>query len=117
MHRSLAIAGILGAWLSVAAPSAPGALIARYSFESLDGGRVIDSSGLGNDGILHGSLSPDAGPSGLAARFDGDGYIEIPASAGIDLGAGSQMTLIFSLKRNNDLAGCYRRGVPELNLC
>ena len=114
--QPLATAGLLVTWLGVAAPATEGALIARYSFESLAGGLVTDSSGLGNDGILHGSLAPDAGPSGMAAHFQGGGYIEIPASAGIDLGAGCQMTLIFSLKRDNALAGCYQRGVPELNL-
>lgn len=96
--------------------SVPADLIARYSFETLANGVVTDTSGRGNDGVVHGTLSLDAGVVGNAARFDGGGYVEIPASAGIDLGSGSQMTWIFSMKRDNALGGCYQRGVPEMNL-
>lgn len=104
------------ACLTIGVPSAPADLIARYSFESLANGVVTDSSGNGNDAIVHGTLSLDPGVAGNSARFDGGGYLEVPASAGIDLGSGSQMTWVFSLKRNNALGGCYTRGIPEMNL-
>ncbi len=104
------------AWAGVGTGSAFANLIAQYSFESLIGGVVADTSGLGNDGIVHGSLALDAGVVGQAVRFDGNSYIEIPSSAGINLGEGSQLTLIFSMRRDNTLAGCYQRGIAELEL-
>lgn len=104
------------AWAGVGAGSAFADLIVHYSFESLSGGMVGDTSGLGNHGIVHGSLALDAGVAGQAVRFDGNGYIEIPSSAGVNLGDGSQLTLIFSVRRDNALAGCYRRNIPELEL-
>lgn len=104
------------AWAGVGAGSAFADLIVDLSFESLSGGMVGDTSGLGNHGIVHGSLALDAGVAGQAVRFDGNGYIEIPASAGVNLGDGSQLTLIFSVRRDNALAGCYRRNIPELKL-
>lgn len=101
------------AFLGATPRSAVADLIAKYSFESMANGTVTDTSGKGNDGIVHGSLSLDLGVSGQAARFDGGGYVEVPASAGIDLGSGSRMTWIVSLKRDNALAGCYERNIPS----
>ena len=54
--------------------------VVDYTFEDISNGFVHDSSGNSLDGIVHGNLSQERGVVGEAARFNGDGYIEIPKS-------------------------------------
>ncbi len=49
----------------------------RYDFASVDGSRVPDRSGLGNDGEV---VGPALHGKGGGAHFDGKSYIEVPKS-------------------------------------
>lgn len=52
-------------------------LVACYTFESLEGGSVLDGSGASNDGVAYG-VSLAEGVEGLAGSFDGTAAISIP---------------------------------------
>ena len=64
-------------------PAPPG-LVGWWAGE----GNASDSAGT-NNGALHGGMSFVAGEAGQAFNFDGSsGYVEMPASAGLNVGAG-----------------------------
>lgn len=70
-------------------------LVARYSFERLDGNRLPDLSGKGNDLIVQGTVTLAPGKVGQAVHISKDGYPQAPLSPSLELGAGAtaEMTL------------------------
>jgi prepilin-type N-terminal cleavage/methylation domain-containing protein len=55
-------------------------MVGRWNFEKIEGGKVIDTSGYGNDGVVYGAtVVPGLEQLGNALSFDGTGYISIPA--------------------------------------
>ena len=56
-------------------------LVGSWRFE----GDATDASPYGNDGELAGGATFGAGPSGQAVALGGDGYVEVPHSASLDL--------------------------------
>ena len=68
-------------------PAPPG-LVGWWAGES----NANDSAGT-NNGALYGGMSFAAGEAGQAFKFNGgSGYVEMPASAGLDVGAGAGLT-------------------------
>ena len=69
------------------APAPPG-LVGWWAGE----GNASDSGGT-NNGALHGGMSFAAGEAGQAFSFNGSsGYVEMPASASLNVGAGAGLT-------------------------
>ncbi|MEI7938094.1 MAG: LamG-like jellyroll fold domain-containing protein [Verrucomicrobiota bacterium] len=68
-------------------PAPPG-LVGWWAGES----NANDSAGT-NNGALYGGMSFASGEAGQAFKFNGgSGYVEMPASAGLDVGAGTGLT-------------------------
>ena len=61
-------------------------MVGRWNFEKIEEGKVIDTSGYGNDGVVHGAtLVPGLEQLGNALNFDGvDDYVEISDSPSLD---------------------------------
>ncbi|MHC1571515.1 MAG: LamG-like jellyroll fold domain-containing protein [Methanosarcinales archaeon] len=60
-------------------------LVAEWHFDEGTGNIAHDSSGNGNDGVIHGATWVD-GKFGKALRLDGvDDYVEVPDSAGLGI--------------------------------
>jgi Concanavalin A-like lectin/glucanases superfamily/Right handed beta helix region len=67
-------------------------LVASFGFGERSGARVLDGSGLGNDGRIRGAHRIRGGKHGRALYFDGDrDYVSVPDSRSLDLSRG--MTL------------------------
>lgn len=66
-------------------------LIARYGFEMLDNGRIVDLSGKGNDLLAQGKLSLAPGKVGRAVVISKEGYPQAAFSPSLELGG--EMTL------------------------
>jgi hypothetical protein len=67
-------------------------LVASYGFGERSGARILDGSGLGNDGRIHGAHRIRAGEHGRALYFDGNrDYVSVSDSRSLDLSGG--MTL------------------------
>lgn len=58
--------------------------ILYYNFEDISQG-VIDLSGNGNHGSIYGGVSQGTGKEGRGVRLNGNGYINVPNSQGIEL--------------------------------
>ncbi|RLG28126.1 hypothetical protein DRO03_10600, partial [Methanosarcinales archaeon] len=83
MHKMKVIAGILivialaGLPVGVQAQGADDGLVAEWHFDEGSGSVLMDSSGNGNDGVIHGATWVE-GRYGKALRFDGRGdFVEI----------------------------------------
>ncbi|MEA1894260.1 MAG: LamG-like jellyroll fold domain-containing protein [Euryarchaeota archaeon] len=60
-------------------------LVAEWHFDEGSGSVLVDSSGNGNDGVIHGATWVK-GVDGKALRFDGRGdYVEVPYSSSLDI--------------------------------
>ena len=69
-------------------------LVLRFPFEEVEAGKVIDTSGHGNNGTLVGRVGRGAGKSGGALVFDGTtAAVRVPASASLNVGTGPGLTL------------------------
>ncbi len=71
-------------------------VLLQYAFAD---GTAADTGGRGNDGVLHGVQVIDDPEMGMAARFDGEGYIETPLK-----GMRYPYTLQFDVKPDADCA-------------
>ncbi|PXF51347.1 MAG: hypothetical protein C4B55_02845 [Candidatus Methanophagaceae archaeon] len=61
-------------------------LVAEWRFDEGAGSVLHDSSGNGNDGVIHGATWTE-GKFGNALRFDGqDDFVEVPHSSSLNLG-------------------------------
>jgi Concanavalin A-like lectin/glucanases superfamily/Right handed beta helix region len=77
-----------------AAPQAqagPGGLVLAFGFDEPKGRAVVDASGQGNAGRVHGAGHTKIAHSGRALKFNGHGMVSVADSASLDLTAG--MTL------------------------
>jgi hypothetical protein len=92
---TLLMAAVLVAGLALTASAdaqtcvpAPPGLVGWWAGE----GNANDSART-NNGVLHGGMSFVAGEAGQAFNFDGNsGYVEMPASASLNVGAGAGLT-------------------------
>jgi hypothetical protein len=84
----------IGAAPAFAANLADG-LVLWYSFDAPPkNGKVLDESGRGNHGKVKGPAHVQDGGSAGAYRFDGvDDFVSIPATASLNVGAGTAYTL------------------------
>lgn len=83
-HSLLALALCAG----VALAADTDGLVGRWKFDEGKGTEAADSSGLGNNGVLHGKVVWTAGVSGGALEFNGkDTWVQVPASKSLDLKA------------------------------
>lgn len=55
-----------------------------YDFRKIEGQRVLDASGAGNHGTLHGASLVAGREGAKALRLDGAGYIEVPKSQSLN---------------------------------
>ncbi|MCK4624993.1 MAG: hypothetical protein KAV00_06770, partial [Phycisphaerae bacterium] len=79
-------------------------LIACWKFDEAKGDRLLDTSGNGNHGTIHGATWTK-GRVGGGLRFDGvDDYVEVPKSASLN-SANEEVTLMCWIK--TPLAGRY----------
>jgi hypothetical protein len=95
MKRSLIAAAL--ALAPLAALAGPSTLVAQYTFEDCT---AADVSGNGNDGILVGNVTCDAGRTGNGLRFGGlaaPGHVDIPASASLAALDGFTYSLWFKI--------------------
>ncbi len=54
-------------------------IVAKYNFDSVNGNKVLDASGNGNDATLIGGTKLVTGKSGSAVELNGDdGYVQLP---------------------------------------
>jgi len=62
-------------------------MVGRWNFEKIEGGKVIDTSGYGNDGVVHGAtLVPGLEQLGNALSFDGvDDYVDCGNDASLNV--------------------------------
>ena len=56
----------------------------HYDFAKLEGARLADRSGLGNDGTVHDATLADGRQGGKALSLSGKGYVEVPKSKSLD---------------------------------
>ena len=90
----------------VQAQSSAEGLVAEWRFDEGSGSVVKDSSGNGNDGVIHGATWTD-GKVGKALRFDGrDDYVEVPDSASLNFGT-SDFTVSMWLKYPSQAGGTH----------
>jgi sialidase-1 len=70
-------------------PDIPGAAVGYWRFNEGSGASATDSSGMGNDGVLHGASWALGGSAdgSHALSFGGDDYVDL--GMGLDLGSGS----------------------------
>ena len=62
-------------------------LVAHYTFEEAAGDRLVDHSGRGNHGVIHGAAWAES-PWGGALRFDGvDDYVSLPIGSSVLMGS------------------------------
>ena len=63
-------------------------IVIYFSFDKIEGDKVPDLSGNGNDGTIHGAKVVD-GKYGKALEFDGkNAYVEVPANPTLDISDG-----------------------------
>lgn len=87
--------------IAISAHSDPNVgLVARYTFETLDKGRIPDVSGKGNDLLAQGKVSLAPGRVGQAVVIGKDGYPQAPFSPSLELGG--EMTLEAWVKPDNN---------------
>lgn len=81
-------------------------LIAHWTFDKIDGNKVVDVSGNGHDGTISGSPSFVEGVTGKAVQFTGDGQlITAAADTSFAFGKASSYTLAAWVKRTKDNGG------------
>ena len=77
----------------VQAGGADDGLVAEWHFDEGSGSVLADSSGNGNDGVIHGATWVE-GKYGNALSFDGrDDYVEVPYSSSLDISAAITITV------------------------
>ncbi|RLG06623.1 MAG: hypothetical protein DRN68_06670 [Thaumarchaeota archaeon] len=76
-------------------------VVGAWHFDEGGGNTTHDTSGEGNDGLIHGANWSD-GKFGNALEFDGvDDYIEIPFSPSLDFGGATELTFCMWVSLNN----------------
>ncbi|PXF60218.1 MAG: hypothetical protein C4B59_09685 [Candidatus Methanogaster sp.] len=84
----LLVIALFGLPAGVQAQGANDGLVAEWHFDEVSGSVLVDSSGNGNDGVIHGATWVE-GKYGKALRFDGvDDYVEMPDSPLWNFGTG-----------------------------
>ena len=80
----LLVIALVGLPAGVQAEGADDGLVAEWRFDEESGSVLADSSGNGNDGVIHGATWVE-GEYGTALSFDGvDDYVVIPTDSGIN---------------------------------
>ncbi len=83
--RVLLMIALFGLPAGVQAEEADDGLVAEWHFDEGSGSVLADSSGNGNDGVIHGATWVE-GTYGTALSFDGvDDYVEVPYSSSLDI--------------------------------
>jgi len=81
----LLVIALFGLPAGVQAEGSDDGLVAEWHFDEGSGSVLVDSSGNGNDGVIHGATWVE-GKYGNALSFDGtDDYVEVPYSSSLDI--------------------------------
>jgi hypothetical protein len=95
MNRKLRFIVIAGALLGVGAAAfaaTDASLVMLLSFESISGGKVMDSSGKGNDATIKGAVTSGEGKIGKGGAFDKNGHMEVAHNDSLNLQSMTLMT-------------------------
>jgi len=67
--------------------------VLHFTFDDYDGANVVDQSGTGNDGTVHGATFETNGAIGGAYRFDGNDRIDVAHHASLTFGPDDAFTI------------------------